>query len=103
MSPSLNRPLKQPQISLLSLRLPSRTFGSKLLVSLLVFHPGLGGMNDMNGDQPWNRMTYLSEIHPEATTEDVCNAISGGVLQSVSTWMISTSQCVLPLSCLGPS
>ena len=30
-----------------------------------------------------NRTVYLGNIHPETTTEDLCNAIRGGVLQSV--------------------
>ncbi|KAJ7019753.1 hypothetical protein C8F04DRAFT_1214271 [Mycena alexandri] len=38
--------------------------------------PGLG----MAGG---NRTVYLGNIHPETSTEDLCNAIRGGVLQSV--------------------
>ncbi|KAJ7730089.1 hypothetical protein DFH07DRAFT_756439 [Mycena maculata] len=30
-----------------------------------------------------NRTVYLGNIHPETSTEDLCNAIRGGVLQSV--------------------
>lgn len=30
-----------------------------------------------------NRTVYLGNIHPETTTEDLCNAIRGGVLQSI--------------------
>ncbi|KAI0313425.1 hypothetical protein OF83DRAFT_536619 [Amylostereum chailletii] len=30
-----------------------------------------------------NRTVYLGNIHPETTTEDLCNAIRGGVLQSM--------------------
>ncbi|KAG2135599.1 hypothetical protein BD769DRAFT_1627056 [Suillus cothurnatus] len=35
------------------------------------------------GGQTLNRTVYLGNIHPETTTEDLCNAIRGGVLQSV--------------------
>lgn len=30
-----------------------------------------------------NRTVYLGNIHPETTTEDLCNAVRGGVLQSI--------------------
>lgn len=30
-----------------------------------------------------NRTVYLGNIHPETTTEDLCNSIRGGVLQSI--------------------
>ena len=30
-----------------------------------------------------NRTVYLGNIHPETTTEDLCNVIRGGVLQSI--------------------
>ena len=30
-----------------------------------------------------NRTVYLGNIHPETTAEDLCNAIRGGVLQSL--------------------
>jgi RNA recognition motif-containing protein len=30
-----------------------------------------------------NRTVYLGNIHPETTTEDLCNAIRGGALQSI--------------------
>jgi hypothetical protein len=33
--------------------------------------------------QGMNRTVYLGNIHPETTTEDLCNAIRGGVLQSI--------------------
>src|SRR5262249_3219748 len=33
--------------------------------------------------QGLNRTVYLGNIHPETTTEDLCNAIRGGVLQSI--------------------
>ncbi|KAF9235257.1 hypothetical protein BU15DRAFT_89621 [Melanogaster broomeanus] len=39
--------------------------------------PGAGGMQGLN------RTVYLGNIHPETTTEDLCNAVRGGVLQSV--------------------
>jgi len=39
---------------------------------------GIGG-----GMQGMNRTVYLGAIHPETTTEDLCNAIRGGVLQSI--------------------
>lgn len=46
------------------------------------------GMNGMGmamggGMQGINRTVYLGNIHPETTTEDLCNAIRGGVLQSI--------------------
>ncbi|KAI6029277.1 hypothetical protein PISMIDRAFT_160855 [Pisolithus microcarpus 441] len=40
---------------------------------------GAAGM----GMQGMNRTVYLGNIHPETTAEDLCNAIRGGVLQSV--------------------
>ena len=55
----------------------------------LSFAPDLGAMNSMsglsglNGNQALNRTIYLGNIHPETTTEDLCNAIRGGVLQSI--------------------
>ncbi|KAK7472188.1 hypothetical protein VKT23_000310 [Stygiomarasmius scandens] len=39
---------------------------------------GMGGVG-----QGVNRTVYLGNIHPETTTEDLCNAIRGGVLQSI--------------------
>ena len=30
-----------------------------------------------------NRTVYLGNIHPETTTEDLCNTIRGGLLQSI--------------------
>ncbi|PPR00073.1 hypothetical protein CVT24_008975 [Panaeolus cyanescens] len=42
-----------------------------------------GMSNGMNGVQGMNRTVYLGNIHPETTTEDLCNAIRGGVLQSI--------------------
>ncbi|KAF9494185.1 hypothetical protein BDN71DRAFT_1007911 [Pleurotus eryngii] len=45
---------------------------------------GLGAMNGMGGvGQGMNRTVYLGNIHPETSTEDLCNAIRGGVLQSI--------------------
>ncbi|EIN06422.1 hypothetical protein PUNSTDRAFT_53883 [Punctularia strigosozonata HHB-11173 SS5] len=35
------------------------------------------------GAQGLNRTVYLGNIHPETQTEDLCNAIRGGVLQSI--------------------
>ena len=40
-------------------------------------------MQSMAGAQSLNRTVYLGNIHPETTTEDLCNAIRGGVLQSI--------------------
>ncbi|KAI0061924.1 hypothetical protein BV25DRAFT_1916579 [Artomyces pyxidatus] len=37
----------------------------------------------MQGSQSLNRTVYLGNIHPETTPEDLCNAIRGGVLQSI--------------------
>jgi len=39
--------------------------------------------NGMGGLQSLNRTVYLGNIHPETTAEDLCNAIRGGVLQSI--------------------
>lgn len=46
---------------------------------------GMGmGMNGMAGGmQSLNRTVYLGNIHPETTTEDLCNVIRGGMLQSI--------------------
>jgi len=41
-----------------------------------------GGMSP-GGANMMNRTVYLGNIHPETTTEDLCNAIRGGVLQSI--------------------
>ena len=63
-------------------------FGSPM-TPYLSFAPDLSGMNGMNvlgglnGNQALNRTIYLGNIHPETTTEDLCNAIRGGVLQSI--------------------
>ncbi|KAF9529740.1 hypothetical protein CPB83DRAFT_249698 [Crepidotus variabilis] len=43
-----------------------------------------GGVNGAAGNmQGLNRTVYLGNIHPETTPEDLCNAIRGGVLQSI--------------------
>ncbi|KAJ7770351.1 RNA-binding protein Nrd1 [Mycena olivaceomarginata] len=52
---------------------------------------GMGGMSMGGDDEPdeprrdgrGNRTVYLGNIHPETSTEDLCNAIRGGVLQSI--------------------
>ena len=95
MSPSrnkvLHRPLKQPQPSPSSPIQGQGNFGSPM-TPYLSFTPDLGGMNGMNGMnglgglngyQLLNRTIYLGNIHPKTTTEDLCNAIRGGVLQSI--------------------
>ncbi|KAH9927488.1 uncharacterized protein BXZ73DRAFT_90746 [Epithele typhae] len=40
-------------------------------------------LQSLAGGQGLNRTVYLGNIHPETTTEDLCNAIRGGVLQSL--------------------
>jgi RNA recognition motif-containing protein len=40
-------------------------------------------LQSMAGPQGLNRTVYLGNIHPETTPEDLCNAIRGGVLQSI--------------------
>lgn len=42
-----------------------------------------GNMSNGMGVQAMNRTVYLGNIHPETTCEDLCNAIRGGVLQSI--------------------
>ena len=44
---------------------------------------GTNGLGGLNGNQPLNRTIYLGNIHPETTTEDLCSAIRGGVLQGI--------------------
>lgn len=44
------------------------------------FSPGVGVDNMGQG---LNRTVYLGNIHPETTSEDLCNSIRGGVLQSI--------------------
>ena len=41
---------------------------------------GMGGVPSLQG---MNRTVYLGNVHPETTAEDLCNAIRGGVLQSI--------------------
>ncbi|GAA5992020.1 hypothetical protein JCM10908_000703 [Rhodotorula pacifica] len=43
---------------------------------------GFGQNNDPNA-QPGNRTVYLGNIHPEVTTEEICNIIRGGILQQI--------------------
>ncbi|KAG9009308.1 hypothetical protein FRB94_012255 [Tulasnella sp. JGI-2019a] len=46
--------------------------------------PMIGGnMGMANAASNMNRTVYLGNIHPETSTEDLCNAIRGGVLQSI--------------------
>ncbi|GAA6058742.1 hypothetical protein JCM10212_003430 [Sporobolomyces blumeae] len=51
--------------------------------------PALGGFDGQfgqNGDpnaQPGNRTIYLGNIHPDVTTEEICNIIRGGILQQI--------------------
>ncbi len=40
-------------------------------------------LQGLAGAQGLNRTVYLGNIHPETTPEDLCNAIRGGVLQSL--------------------
>ncbi|OBZ69831.1 Negative regulator of differentiation 1 [Grifola frondosa] len=40
-------------------------------------------LQSLAAGQGLNRTVYLGNIHPETTTEDLCNAIRGGVLQSL--------------------
>ncbi|KAH9855891.1 hypothetical protein C2E23DRAFT_882655 [Lenzites betulinus] len=40
-------------------------------------------LQSLASGQSLNRTVYLGNIHPETTTEDLCNAIRGGVLQSL--------------------
>ncbi|CAG8529890.1 6536_t:CDS:2 [Acaulospora colombiana] len=42
-----------------------------------------GGMSPGGAAGMMNRTVYLGNIHPETSTEDLCNAIRGGVLQSI--------------------
>ena len=56
-------------------------FGASPLTPYMPFAPdalqGLAGVHGLN------RTVYLGNIHPETTMEDLCNAIRGGVLQSL--------------------
>ena len=84
-------------------------FGSPM-TPYLSFTPDLGGMNGMNGlgglngNQPLNRMIYLGNIHPETTTEDLCNAIRGGVTEAIRYMQDKHITVRLPLilDCLAP-
>ncbi|CAL1711477.1 unnamed protein product [Somion occarium] len=44
---------------------------------------GAEALSGLAGTQALNRTVYLGNIHPETTAEDLCNAIRGGVLQSL--------------------
>lgn len=55
--------------------------GASPLTPYLPFSPD--GLQGMAGATSLNRTVYLGNIHPETTTEDLCNAIRGGVLQSL--------------------
>ena len=59
----------------------SPTMGSA--ISPFSPYGGAGGFAAGMGGQALNRTVYLGNIHPETTTEDLCNAIRGGVLQSI--------------------
>jgi RNA recognition motif-containing protein len=59
---------------------PYAPFGADALQQAMVAASAVG----MGGAMPSiNRTVYLGNIHPETTTEDLCNAIRGGVLQSI--------------------
>ncbi|GAA5972200.1 hypothetical protein JCM11641_002355 [Rhodosporidiobolus odoratus] len=46
--------------------------------------PQLGfAQNQDPNAQPGNRTIYLGNIHPEVTTEEICNIIRGGILQQI--------------------
>ncbi|GAA5857122.1 hypothetical protein JCM8547_007972 [Rhodosporidiobolus lusitaniae] len=46
--------------------------------------PQLGfGQNQDPNAQPGNRTIYLGNIHPEVSTEEICNIIRGGILQQI--------------------
>jgi hypothetical protein len=51
------------------------------------FSPFAGGFSAAEvmgaAAQGLNRTVYLGNVHPETTGEDLCNAIRGGVLQSI--------------------
>ncbi|KAF8182736.1 hypothetical protein K438DRAFT_1600447 [Mycena galopus ATCC 62051] len=49
------------------------------MMGMGMFGGGLPGLGMAAG----NRTVYLGNIHPETSTEDLCNAIRGGVLQSI--------------------
>lgn len=59
--------------------------GNSPFTSYSPFAGEIMGMGTMGaaGAQSLNRTVYLGNIHPETSTEDLCNAIRGGVLQSM--------------------
>ncbi|THU90673.1 hypothetical protein K435DRAFT_675719 [Dendrothele bispora CBS 962.96] len=61
---------------------PYAPFGAGDALSQAMVAAGAVGMGG-NVGQGVNRTVYLGNIHPETTTEDLCNAIRGGVLQSI--------------------
>lgn len=52
--------------------MPATPVGAAMLASMAA-----------SGGTGLNRTVYLGNIHPETSTEDLCNAIRGGVLQSI--------------------
>ncbi|RXW25005.1 hypothetical protein EST38_g855 [Candolleomyces aberdarensis] len=60
---------------------PFAPFGA--YVGAPAFGVDMMGNGMAGGVQGLNRTVYLGNIHPETTTEDLCNAIRGGVLQSI--------------------
>jgi len=63
---------------------PLQTNGPSFASPLTPYMPfSPDAMQGMAGGQGLNRTVYLGNIHPETTTEDLCNAIRGGVLQSL--------------------
>lgn len=67
----------------------SATVGASPFSPYAAFSPieGANGLSSAGGAaaaaQGLNRTVYLGNIHPETTIEDLCNAIRGGVLQSI--------------------
>lgn len=61
---------------------PYAPFGGADALSQAMAAASAAGMGGGVG-QGVNRTVYLGNIHPETTTEDLCNAIRGGVLQSI--------------------
>ncbi|KAM0793129.1 hypothetical protein ACM66B_000607 [Microbotryomycetes sp. NB124-2] len=45
--------------------------------------PQLGSPRPDGNVLPGNRTVYLGNIHPETTTEEICNTIRGGILQQI--------------------
>ncbi|PSR72692.1 hypothetical protein PHLCEN_2v11387 [Hermanssonia centrifuga] len=56
-------------------------YAASPLTPYMPFSPD--ALQGLAGSQGLNRTVYLGNIHPETTTEDLCNAIRGGVLQSL--------------------